>query len=285
MKILYFTKGDHLDYQNDCLLIGLKELYGANVVDIQKQQHSYLSYSENVAKQMYGKGMTVTRVLEDLEVDRTDITNKIKNKYFDLIVYGSIWRCNDYIENILEYYSKDKIICVDGEDEVNIHPVYDLGICYFKRELIYTKERLLPISFGLPTSKVNFNKKKIKDTSYITPLDKTTYIYNNETDYYKDYNDARFGVTCKKAGWDCMRHYEILGNGCIPLFKNIELCPTNTMTSFPKELCINVNKDILNEKYETVYEKYIERFENHFLNNNTTSQTAKKFISDILNIK
>jgi hypothetical protein len=29
----------------------------------------------------------------------------------------------------------------------------------------------------------------------------------------------------KKGGWDCLRHYEIIGNGCMPYFENIEKCP------------------------------------------------------------
>ena len=104
MKILYLTKGDHVDYQNDCLLIGLKELFGASVVDYNKQSHNYITYNEQAAKKLYGKGMSVSRVLPDLEVDRTDITSKIKNKYFDYIVYGSIWRCSDYINKILQTF-------------------------------------------------------------------------------------------------------------------------------------------------------------------------------------
>jgi hypothetical protein len=79
--------------------------------------------------------MTVTRVLPDLEVDRTDITSKIKNRYFDFIVYGSIWRCDDYIQKILQYYPKNQVIAVDGEDETNIHKNFDLGILYFKRKI------------------------------------------------------------------------------------------------------------------------------------------------------
>ena len=43
MKILYLTKGDHVDYQDDCLLIGLRELFGADVVDYNKRDHNYVS--------------------------------------------------------------------------------------------------------------------------------------------------------------------------------------------------------------------------------------------------
>lgn len=87
MKVLYLSKGDHVDYQDDCLFIGLRELFGEEVVDYNKRSHNYVSYPEQEAKKLYGMGMTVTRVLPELEVDRTDITSKIKNKYFDYIVY------------------------------------------------------------------------------------------------------------------------------------------------------------------------------------------------------
>lgn len=281
MKILYLTKGDHVDYQNDCLLIGLKELYGADVIDYNKQLHNYDSYNEEEAKKLYGMGMSVTRILPDLEIDRTEITSKIKNKYFDYIVYGSIWRCSDYITEILKYYSPDKIIAVDGEDETNIHKSFGLGIQYFKRELVYKNDRLHPISFSIPTSKVNFNTNKTKDFSYITPLDRSTYIYKNEKDYYNDYNESRFGVTVKKAGWDCMRHYEIMANGCIPHFLDIDNCPEFTMNDFPKKLCKEVNLLLKTESPEKVYEKMIDEFKNHFFNNNTTLKVAENFVKRI----
>jgi hypothetical protein len=38
-----------------------------------------------------------------------------------------------------------------------------------------------------------------------------------------------------KGGWDSLRHYEILMNGCIPLFLDIGGCPQNTLTSLPKD--------------------------------------------------
>src|SRR5208283_4616118 len=61
-----------------------------------------------------------------------------------------------------------------------------------------------------------------------------TYIYDNEADYYKGYQDSCFGVTMKKAGWDCMRHYEILANGCLPLFLDVHKIPPAVMTHLPK---------------------------------------------------
>lgn len=283
MKILYLTKGDHVDYQDDCLFIGLRELFGPDVVDYNKREHNYISYDEEAAKKLYGMGMSVTRVLTDIEVDRTDITSKIKNKYFDYIIYGSIWRCNSHLKNILDYYPPNKIIAVDGEDETNIHPCYDAGILYFKRELNVNKSRIFPISFSIPTIKFNFVKtNKIRDKAICDPRNRSTYIYKDEKDYYAGYKESRFGVTLKKAGWDCMRHYEILANGCIPWVIGLEQCPEQTMVTFPKQLCLCVKKDFeQNLSPEHIYEKYADMFESHVVNNNTTKAEAIKFINII----
>ena len=48
------------------------------------------------------------------------------------------------------------------------------------------------------------------------------------------YSNSIFAITNKKLGWDCLRHYEILMNGCIPLFFNIEDCPKLILKTLPK---------------------------------------------------
>ena len=57
MKILYVASNQKTaqfpfltDYQNDCLLIGLKELFGDDVVDVNKRFHLYSDYPEADAK-------------------------------------------------------------------------------------------------------------------------------------------------------------------------------------------------------------------------------------------
>jgi len=81
--------------------------------------------------------------------------------------------------------------------------------------------------------------------AFIRPDRRGTYIYKNEYSYYIDYQTSLFALTTKKAGWDCMRHYEILANGCIPLFKDLDQCPPNTMTHFPKQLVKEALDDLL----------------------------------------
>ena len=69
----------------------------------------------------------------------------------------------------------------------------------------------------------------------------STYIYDNEEDYYAMYQNSKFALTSKKGGWDTLRHYEIMANGTIPIFVDIENCPKHTLWNFPKDLCKEAN--------------------------------------------
>jgi hypothetical protein len=98
---------------------------------------------------------------------------------------------------------------------------------------------LHPINFSIPKEKVcETPYVKTKLLSDLIPGNVNTYIYNTEEEYYNEYKKSYFALTKIKAGWDCMRHYEILANGCIPYFIDIEKCPKNTMTLLPKDLLI-----------------------------------------------
>lgn len=97
----------------------------------------------------------------------------------------------------------------------------------------------IPIQFAIPEVKiVEQIPEKERDFAFIIPGKLETYIYNSEEDYYRDYQKSYFAVTCRKGGWDCLRHYEILANGCIPYFVDLEQCPPNTMFALPKELIL-----------------------------------------------
>ena len=124
---------------------------------------------------------------------------------------------------------------------------------YFKRELIRNQKYLLPIQFGIPKDKIVSNVN-IKPKNLLAPLIPgrlNTYIYNSEIDYYRMYQESIFALTYKKAGWDTLRHYEILMNGCLPLFLDIENCPINTMKNLPKKEIIEIK-----DKYETILQNY-----------------------------
>jgi hypothetical protein len=111
--------------------------------------------------------------------------------------------------------------------------------------------RLSPIWIGKPKRAV-FNwpwsvpdrnivtfdmKKKVRDFSLLIPGKGSTYIYgHNETLYHQQYAESLYAFTMRKAGWDCMRHYEILGAGTVPYFLGLDHMPPNTMSLFPREI-------------------------------------------------
>lgn len=244
MKILFVSKGDLPDLQCDTVFHGARSLFGNDFVDVNRAWYMYkrdkdLYWSERVPNggNSYGLGFYLNGNLpDDNDVDRSDILSKIKNKYFDLVIYGSCTRCLDYVREVLEVYPKDRIFFIDGEDDQTIRSQFsDMGHL-FKRELAILKtESLHPIQFGAPKEKIVGNvPNKVKDYGTVIPGDLSTYVFKDEFTYYKDYQDSYFGVTMKKGGWDCGRHYEILMNGCVPFFVDIDGCPENTMTKFPK---------------------------------------------------
>jgi hypothetical protein len=152
---------------------------------------------------------------------------------------------------------------------------------------------LHPITFSIPDKKITkyiFNKTKI--ISDLIPGKIDTYIYINENDYYEEYKKSYFALTIKKGGWDCLRHYEIIANGCIPYFYDIENCPKNTLALFPKELIVKGNElckqfelcginNLQSEDKDNYHRLLSELME--YLKNNLTTKSIAKYILDKTN--
>jgi hypothetical protein len=275
MKILFIAKGDRPDLECDAIFHGARSLFGADFVDINRAWYMYavdrkLYWNERIPNggNSYGLGFYLNGTMpEDTDVDRTDILTKIKNRYFDCVIYGSATRCLDYLAEVRAAYPPNKILMVDGEDDQIVRPQYaDIGLS-FKRELVWPpNDRLFPIQFGTPKEKI-VKTIPVKSQQYgtVIPGDMTTYIFKDEKSYYDDYQKSYFGLTTKKAGWDCGRHYEILMNGCIPFFPDLQGCPTHTMVHFPKDVLIDVanrlktpEPEVSDEWYFSVLEKLLE---------------------------
>jgi hypothetical protein len=115
------------------------------------------------------------------------------------------------------------------------------------------------------------------------PAHNRTYTFSvgQEDAYYQTYRDAHFASTAKKGGWDCLRHYEILASGCIPLFHDLVRCPSQTMVSFPKELCLQAAHALLPWRAEhgSAYRDWAERIRCHVKQECTTSALARSFLS------
>jgi hypothetical protein len=237
MKILYISKGRKEDYQCDMLFHGLRSLFGPAVVDVNRMWFMYATSFGPGKRQLskcYGHGFTLYGLLpDDGEVDRTDIRHKIKNRYFDLIIYGSVHRDRSLLNKVRSAYPPSRIIFIDGEDHQEIAPVSGQGL-YFKREL--AEANALPIQFAIPREKILAEiPRKTRLMSPHAPWEVPHGPrYEKEDDYYQDYGQSYFARTRKKAGWDCLRHYEIMAAGALPYFERLEDCPLRTMELLPK---------------------------------------------------
>ena len=142
MKILLIrSEGNqtHInDFMSDLLLHGLRQLYGSEVIDY---PGCWYMYSDEITNRKYdinkiwGKGFTINSTLKNYNsIDRTDIQKKIQEKYFDLIIYASIRRSDQFVDDVIKY--NNKVIFIDGEDDNIIDERYTKSGLYFKRELL-----------------------------------------------------------------------------------------------------------------------------------------------------
>ena len=94
---------------------------------------------------------------------------------------------------------------------------------------------LYPISFCFPSSRIlpmrTTKTKEISDTIPGEP-----YSFEDQDAYMEEYAQSHYAYTQKKAGFDCMRHLEILAAGSVPLFEDPWTIPKFTMTHYNKEL-------------------------------------------------
>jgi hypothetical protein len=95
-----------------------------------------------------------------------------------------------------------------------------------------------PTAFSIPEEKI-FDEEtertqlfasdivdpELKDCAPIGKRD--DYLFADEADYYADLRRSRFGITTKRGGWDCLRHYEIAANGAVPCFRDLDRKPAS----------------------------------------------------------
>ncbi len=195
---------------------------------------------------------------------------------------------------------------------------------YFKRELIsegacYSLDRFLPrplrqwiplpknaypISFSLPQEKIwrGDNAEKMKDfpthivdkevaskvqQSFFSATGSDKYIFTSETEYYQDLRKSRFGITTKRAGWDCLRHYELAANGCVLCFKDLDFKPpTCAPQGLDESNCIIYhNYDELKAKIAALSDndyKRLQKASYQWIENNTTLVRAQEFLKTCL---
>jgi hypothetical protein len=223
MKVLYLTDS-FPDYLSDDLLYGLRSVLGPDVVDYPRKDVLYDNSPWRAeAHRLYGRGFHCFGLAEQ-PVDRTDLPAKIAGGHFDAIINSSAHRIRCPLH--------PRLAVIDCEDHEKLTYRYHRRVAvYFKRELPAPRSGVEPILFALPDflndqsapPRVKRMHASFGPTSEMRRqlADKypPEYTFTTWTDYRNDIRQSWFALSPKGVGYDCQRHYEILGQAvlCIHL--------------------------------------------------------------------
>lgn len=89
-----------------------------------------------------------------------------------------------------------------------------------------------PLSFSYPGRPLPIVDDPENLVSPITPG--LPYSFTSEAEYLATYANAYWGLTHRKAGWDCFRHLEIMASGALPWMLDAAEIPRYSMVHYPK---------------------------------------------------
>jgi hypothetical protein len=167
--------------------------------------------------------------------------------------------------------------------------------------MVQLRREALPISFSIPQEKVgrvgpdekskrfplHIVDKEIAARSngaHFTKVRSTSYAFSSEESYYNDLRSSFYGITMKRAGWDCLRHYELAANGCVLCFRDLDSKPDDCAPhGLDNSNSISYrNYDELERKIASINEgTYRQLQENSYqwVMRNTTLARAKEFLA------
>lgn len=99
-----------------------------------------------------------------------------------------------------------------------------------------------PVSFAIAEEHiVRATPPKFNIFGSVIPGVRSTYFdLRDEARYYEDMRRSLFTLTHKKAGWDCLRHLEVMASGSLPFFIDIARCPDRALAMYPKRFFLEL---------------------------------------------
>lgn len=288
MKILFLNDSSKITLTSDLLLHGLCSL-GLDVVDYPKLDYMYGTTDFNLLapvrpsdqiRNLYGS--LALRV----NIDRTQLEQKIKSKHFDLVIISDPRCSNELLPCVLNNIEDKKIVWIDGSSSVFPEYFIPKG-WYFKKEIEHGFSTTHNISLSMPKENIPKHLSMFKTGIIVNEI----ILGNCFTDdsFYNEIRNNHFMLAKFNCGWDNLINYEIIAHGSIPIFKNLEHVPTKTMQNFPKNILQEINQ-LINEKGLTwvytnsdSYYEYQYQLWNWLRKNATTEHMAQKVIQTISN--
>ena len=173
------------------------------------------------------------------------------------------------------------------------------------RKWIPLPKNARPIAFSIPEQKIKrvVPASKTKDFpihivdqevaeqlphAFFSATGSDKLFFTDEADYIDDLTKSRFGITTKRAGWDCLRHYELAANGCVLCFRDLDKKPaTCAPYGLDESNCIiyRDSKELKDRIASMTDEEYSALQEQTYkwIDSNTTANRARQFLDDCLN--
>lgn len=153
-----------------------------------------------------------------------------------------------------------------------------------------------PISFSIPEEKIVKEipqKTKLFPRHIVDPEvaensreSSTSYAFRSEDEYYADLRASKFGITTRRAGWDCLRHYEIAASGTVLCFKDLHKRPetcaphglneTNCITYSNYEDLMQKISGLTDDRYKEIQLATLQ-----WAKRNTTVERAKQLLKEL----
>lgn len=262
MNILFLCD-DYEDYLADSVLHGLRQLDPLHVVDYPRKDCLYRGgrvCKDAPAFGVRGGGFSLYGLLEEptAGLDRSQIWQRLESGWFDVVILSNVWRQWGLLLQWRSLFQRQPLILLDGDDDERLYPLssrrlrqFGLGTGissllrsnnthYFKRELTPVsfrwrpRFRLHPVSFSIPASCIDqslTNKTQLFPRHIVDPDvaqcfgGSSGYAFTAEDAYRADLRSSRFSITTKRAGWDCLRHYELAASGTVLCFRDLTRKP------------------------------------------------------------
>ena len=258
LRIL-FLADDREDYLADGLLHGLRQLPWLEVVDYPRKECMYEDGRKcKIAPEfgVRGGGFSLYGLLTEPQggIDRSFIWQRLAAGWFNAVLISNIWRQWGLMLQMRELLAKQPLLLLDGDDDQRFYPrsgtrLRQFGIGtgltnllelpsthIFKRELTNRSRKwglrlsIHPLAFSIPESLISSRlpSKNQLFPSHIVDRDlsiklgaSANYVFADEQSYRSDLASSRFGITTRRAGWDCLRHYEIAAAGAVICFRDL----------------------------------------------------------------
>ena len=262
LRILFLTD-DREDYLADGLLHGLRQLPGVELVDYPRKECMYEGGCHcRVAPEfgVRGGGFSLYGLLHEQEgaIDRSQIYRRLEAGWFNAVVLSNLWRQWGLLMQWRELLARQPLLLLDGDDDERLYPrsgtrfrqfgfanglnalLQTADTHIYKRELTNRSKpwglclQVHPLGFSIPAA-VIFDSVPAKTQMFQTHIvdrelleltaGSKEHFFVDESAYRSDLGAARFGITTRRAGWDCLRHYEIAASGTIPCFRDLNNKP------------------------------------------------------------